>query len=444
MQLLPVLALTFALNAVTPAPAAKAAFDRAEKSLEANQLDAAVKGYQDALAATPKWAPALNGLGSALFKQNKRDEAISNFKAATEADPGFKLAWFNLGYASRKTNDFATAAQAYEKYTQLDPKDPDGFYGLGESYRQSNNPQKAIAAYEDYVKRETRASETKYVDKAKGFIAELKAAQAAPAAAPVAQPTAQPAAQPVAAAPVAAPAADPIPSAANRRVQDGDKLMGEKKYREASFAYQDAVNADPNNVEALSKLGTAYATLGYYAQAIDRWSKVVQYTNDPNLKSRHQDLIGKAQQKIAQLGGGSPQSQGKPPGSGPVADSTRAAARAWYEQGVKQITGRDYGNALQSLSNCLQLEPALTVGYVARGSALIGLRRFSEAAVDYQYAMKLDPNMAAPMYGLAEAYRGLNRPVDARTWYEKYVQSSASDVRPELQSDARSKLDQLR
>ena len=40
-------------------------------------------------------------------------------------------------------------------------------------------------------------------------------------------------------------------------------------YREASFAYQDAVNANPNDVEALFKLGNAYAVLGYYAQAIE-------------------------------------------------------------------------------------------------------------------------------------------------------------------------------
>ncbi|MER2566825.1 MAG: tetratricopeptide repeat protein, partial [Myxococcaceae bacterium] len=98
-----------------PSPTAKAAFERGEKALEGGNYDAAVNAYQDALKATPGYAAALNGMGSALFKLNKRDEAITQFKAATEADPGFKLAWFNLGFASRKTQDFATAAKAYEK-----------------------------------------------------------------------------------------------------------------------------------------------------------------------------------------------------------------------------------------------------------------------------------------------------------------------------------------
>ena len=42
--------------------------------------------------------------------------------------------------------------------------------------------------------------------------------------------------------------------------------------------------------------------------------------------------------------------------------------------------------------------------------------RFAEAAIDYQYALKLDPNLSAPLYGLAEAYRGMNRVDDARTF----------------------------
>ncbi len=430
---------------VNPSPAAKTAFDRGEKALEAGRFDDAVNAYQDALKATPNFAPALNGLGSALFKQNKRDDAVAQFKAATQADPGFKLAWFNLGYASRKMSDFATAAAAYERYTALDPADPDGFYGLAESHKALNDAPKAIAAYETYLAKEKRASEQKWIDKAKESIALLKAAQEKAAAEkaaaaqppPTTTPTTTVAAQPP-------PAAAPVPTLAQKRVQEGDRLMTEKKYREASFAYQDAVNGDPNNVEALFKLGNAYAVLGYYGQAVDRWTKVTQLSGDPAIKKSAQDNITRAQQKMAQAGGASPQEAGKPPGTGPVADQTRAQARQYYEQGVQLISQRRYGEALSNLSACLQLEPALAVGYIARGSALIGLRRFAEAAIDYQYALRLDPNMSAPLYGLAEAYRGLNRVDDARQFYQRYVASTANDVRPELQSDARLKLDQLR
>ncbi len=457
LMMLLVIALSFGARAapVTPSPAAKSAFDRGEKALEAGQYDAAIAAYQESLKATPGYAAALNGMGSALFKQKKAPEAIAQFKAASDADPSFKLAWFNLGYAARKSSDFATAAGAYEKYTALDPSDADGFYGLAESYKALGQNDKAISAYEAYLKKETRPTEQKYLDRAKEAIASLKAAPApaAVAVAPAPVPTATPAPTPVATAPAATPApaaaqptaAEPtnaLGGAAKKKVEEGDKFWADKKYREASFSYQDAVNADPNNVEALFKLGNAYAVLGYYSQAIDRWSKVQQLSPDPAVKKSAQDNIARAQAKIASTGA-SPQDANKPPASGPVADTTRSQARQYYESGVQLIGQRRYGEALNYLNECLKLEPALTVGYVARGSTLIGLRRFAEAAIDYQYALKLDPNLSSPLYGLAEAYRGMNRVDDARAFYQRYVASNSADVRTELQSDARQKLDTL-
>ncbi len=450
------------LMAAAPSPAAKAAFDRAEESLKSNRLGEAEAAYREAITGSPGYAAAINGLGSALFKQGRKDEAVSAFKDAIAADTTFQLAYFNLGYAARKSGDFTTAAAAYEKYTQLNPSDPDGFYGLGESYRQSNQAQKAIAGYEQFLAREKRPSEQKWIDKAKESIAALKAElAAAQAAQPVAAPQPATAPTPIAASPQPAPAANPQlspqpqstgiptggtpqPALAKTKIAEGDKFMGEKAYREASFAYQDATNADPSNVEALFKLGNSYAVLGYYAQAIEKWNKVAQISPDAAIRQSAQDNISKAQSKMAQLGGGSPQSQGKAPGTGPVADPTRATARRAYEQGVQQINQRNYPSAIQSLSQAIQLEPTLAVAYVARGSAHIGVRRYPEAAADYSYALRLDGNMASPLYGLAEAYRAMGRTSDARQYYERYVASTAQDVRTDLQQEARSKADKLR
>lgn len=455
------------LTAATPTPQARTAFDRGEKALEGGLLDDAANAYKEAIKLTPKYAAALNGLGSVLFKQGKREDAVAQFKAAIDADPKFKLAYFNLGFAARKLQDFQTAAGAYEKYTELDAVDPDGFYGLAESYRQLQQPDKAIAAYENYLKKEKRPSETKYVEKAKDQIAALKAdpqkqkdeaaAKAADAAktadatrtenpnAKTQEPAKTDGKQPVVVGILtSAPNASANPTLSSKRIADGDKLMQDKKFRDASFAYQDAVNADPNNVEALFKLGNTYAVLGYYSQAIDRWNRVAQMSTDPAIKKSAQDNIARAQAKVASLGGGSPQSQGLNPGSGPVADQTRAVARKAYEDGVKKINGRDYTGALTSLSDAIRSEPTLTVAYIARGSANIGLRRYAEAAADYQYAIRLDSGMASPLYGLAEAYRALGRNADARDYYERYVSSTAPDVRPELQNEARMKAEKLK
>jgi tetratricopeptide (TPR) repeat protein len=225
-------------------------------------------------------------------------------------------------------------------------------------------------------------------------------------------------------------------------VRDGDALMKERRYREATFAYLDATHADPSNVEALFKLGNAFAVLGYYSQAVERWNRVAQLTPDPTIRQSALDNVAKAQARITQQGG-SPQVQGVAPGFGPVADTTRTQARLAYEQGVQRIQARDYAGALQSLSQAIQLEPTLSVAYTARGSAYIGLRRYAEAAVDYEYALRLEPAAASPLYGLGESYRMLGRAAEARSYYERYASSTAKDVRPDLQAEARQNAEHL-
>lgn len=432
------LVLPLLLVAASPAPPqeAKAAFERGERALAEGKLDQAVAAYKEALAKAPGYAAALNGLGLALFKQDKKPEALQQFRAATAADPAFALAWSNLGFASRKTGDAAAAVAAYEKYTQLAPDDPDGHYGLAESYRMAGDAPKAVAAYEQYLAKEKRPAEQKWVQKAREQIAALK-----PIAATAPLPEASLGQAPAPAGPPAGGA--PSPMLAQQRIADGDQLMKSSRYRDATFAYQDAANADPSNTEALFKLARAFATLGYYQQAIDKWNRVLELTQDPQIRRGAQDNILRAQAKMAEVGGSSPQAQGAAPGSGPIADSTREKARKSYEQGVLQINSKDYAGALTSLTQAIQLEPTLAISYVARGSANIGLRRYAQAAADYQYALKLDAKLASPLYGLGEAYRGLGRPLEARQWYEKYIASQGPDAREDLRSEARKKLEKL-
>ena len=227
------------------------------------------------------------------------------------------------------------------------------------------------------------------------------------------------------------------------RIRDGDALMRERRYREAAFAFLDAKHAAPDHVEARFKLGNALAVLGYYGRAIEEWERASRLTQDAAIRQSAQDNVARARAKQAEAGT-SPQALGQTPGSGPVADTTRAQARRAYEQGVQHISQRAYAAALQTLTQALQQEPLLTVAYIARGSANIGLRRYAEAAADYQFALKLEPESASPLYGLAEAYRALGRNLEAKVLYERYSRSTAPDVRPELQEESRQKAERLR
>jgi len=227
------------------------------------------------------------------------------------------------------------------------------------------------------------------------------------------------------------------------RVADGDRLMQERRYREAAFAYLDAVHADPASVEANFKLANAFAVLGFFDQAILHWTRASERSSDAAVRKSAEENIVKARQRAQEVGGGSPPLQGKAPGAGPIADAARDRARAAYEAGVKQVTARDYAAGVKSLGTAITNEPTLTVAYVARGSALIGLKRPGEALLDYLYAHRLSPATASPLYGMAEAYRALGRIPEARESYQRYLESTAADIRPALQDDARRKLEKL-
>jgi tetratricopeptide (TPR) repeat protein len=425
------LVLALALSASPPSPAARAALARGDKALAANRPQVAAAAFREALAASPGWAEAHNGLGSALFRQGERQEALAAFRAAVAADPKLAVAWFNLGFAARKGGEGASAVEAYERYVALAPEDPDGYYGLAESLRQVGQRERALATYAQYIEREKRPAEQRWVAAARAHMAALQAEQAAVRAF-----------RPGAAEPQSVPleeGAQPHPGLARERIGEGDRLLRERSYRAAAFAFQDAVNADPTSVEALFKLGNAYAVLGQYRQAIGRWEQARALTGDEAVKKSAADNILRAEQKSVEQGGRSPQAAGLGLGAGPVSEAARARARQSYEAGVAHVGRREFPAALRRLSESIRLEPTLAVAFVARGSAQVGLRRYTEAAADYQHALQLAPELAAPLYGLAESYRALGRLAEARQYYARYAASRGSDVRPELQEEARQK-----
>lgn len=415
------------LGAAEPSPVARAAFERGEHALAQGKLESAARRYQEALKISPRYAAALNGLGSVYFRQGRREEAIAQFERATRLDPEFALAFFNLAFSARKKGDFATAASAYERYTVLAPEDPDGFFGLAESLRALGQEEKALAAYRTCVANEKLAPEQQR--HARAAIAELE--KNAPP-----EPSAEQAREvsPVAGEPLVA-----NPSLAAQSLEEGDRLMAQKRVRDAAFAFRHALNAQPGSTEANFKLATALAQLGFLPQAMERWEAVLASSKDAAVQKAARGNIERAKQRLA-----TPDAASPVPSLGPLSAADRARARKAYEEGVGRVGRRDFSGATRALSEAIALEPTLAVAFVARGSAHLGLRRFSEAATDYAFALQLDPELSAPLYGLAEAYRGLGRTREAKGFYERYASSSAKDVRPELQKDARTHAERLR
>lgn len=423
------LVLAASLGAVSVTPAARSALDRGQRALQGKRAAAAEKEYRKALEVAPGWAEAHEGLGRAHFLQGRSAEALIELEAAVAADPALTSAWLNLGHVARAGGDAARAAAALARYAQLVPGDPDGRWALAEASREAGLGAQALEAYRAYIKQETRPGERAFVVRAGEHVAALEVLVARSRGV-----------RPGSAEPQADERAERVenPQLAKARLDRGDTFMRQRSYRQAAFAYQDALHAEPGNVEGLFKLGNAYAVLGYYQQAMGRWSRASALTSDPAVKRSAADNLRRAGEKLI-AEGGSPQAAGRPVGSGPVPDAVRTRARQAYEQAVREIGERKYESAIASLSKCIQDEPSLAVAFVARGSAHVGLRRFAEAAADYHHARRLAPELSAPIYGLAETYRAVERREEARLLYTQYAASTASDARPELKEEARKK-----
>jgi tetratricopeptide (TPR) repeat protein len=299
-------------------------------------------------------------------------------------------------------------------------------------------------------------------------------AVANPSAAPAATPAATPAPLPVAVRP-------PSPAFLDK-LSYADRLFVAGDFRNALFAYQDAVYLDPSDARARVRLGRAYAAMRYPAQAHAQYEKALEL--DP--------AFGEARRAMEELRTppATPAAVAAPAKATPVvipaapvekvapapavsaephtqvrvyklpveADEPpprreAAAAEAQppdapspaqrYRAALDHMAKREFARAVTELDDAIAQDPRLAVAYVARASAQFGLARYREASDDYKAALGLDPSMATPLYGLAECQRLLGDG-GAAELYGRYAESRAPDVREDLRALAKKRATELR
>jgi tetratricopeptide (TPR) repeat protein len=282
---------------------------------------------------------------------------------------------------------------------------------------------------------------------------------------------------PAAPVPVRTPA--PAPSqAVVEKLGHGDRLFLAGEYRNALFAYQDAVYAAPRHPPARVRLGRAYLVLRYPAQAIVQAEAAL--AEEPDAVDA-KTLLEEARAAAARAQGAAagvqtttatpaaPAGDVASPRTGPrifkltpepnavaaaaassgtpAARTSRAATSAaaqHYRTALGLLQQTEWEQAATELTKAIAADPKLSVAYSARGSAYFGLARYREAADDYRTAVQLDKTLATPVYGLAECSRMLGEVREAAGLYEQYARSTAADVREELRTTAARRAQELR
>jgi len=212
-------------------------------------------------------------------------------------------------------------------------------------------------------------------------------------------------------------------------VAAGDKASAVRDLRAALVAYQDATREDPANPAVYVRLAGTYARMGHDAEAIEYFQHALKLDRR---NAEAQQGIAASRERLAML---SPAPAPRQPQPQPQAVD-EAGARERYTAAVALINERKYSEALVALDDALRKKPNYGVALVARGSAQMGLLHYDSAAADYAAARAADPSLASPLFGLAEAYRALGQPQKAAELYREYATSGAADVQPQLKDYA--------
>jgi tetratricopeptide (TPR) repeat protein len=118
--------------------------------LEETDVEGAIKGYADAVAADPHHADAHVNLGRLLHAQKRFREAEAHYVAALVARPTDATASFNLAVVLEDLGRFDDAIARYQETLELDPTVSDACFNLARLYEKKGEKVAALRHLKDY------------------------------------------------------------------------------------------------------------------------------------------------------------------------------------------------------------------------------------------------------------------------------------------------------
>jgi tetratricopeptide (TPR) repeat protein len=88
---------------------------------ETNNVDEAIKIYEDLLKKHADAAPVHTDLGKCYKIRGKASMAKAEFKRATEVEPTYAEGWYELGAMYQSDKEYDLASQAFSRFIQLAP-----------------------------------------------------------------------------------------------------------------------------------------------------------------------------------------------------------------------------------------------------------------------------------------------------------------------------------
>lgn len=115
---------------------------------QCGELDMAIAGYREVLAADPHQFDGLRLLGAALVASGNAASALETLDRAVEVRADFAEVWVFRGDALAQMGRHAEAAESFERATRLQAGDAAVWTALGAQCQASKQPERAFAAFE--------------------------------------------------------------------------------------------------------------------------------------------------------------------------------------------------------------------------------------------------------------------------------------------------------
>ena len=123
--------LRLCLEALASGRAPSALVATASVCMEVNDLDAAARDLDEAIALAPQWAAGHYERGKLGLRRDDMPQAARDFQAAADLLPGFAPSWSNLGATLGELDRPAEALAAFERALALEPASSQALNNVG-------------------------------------------------------------------------------------------------------------------------------------------------------------------------------------------------------------------------------------------------------------------------------------------------------------------------
>ena len=133
---------------------AAAHFERGKLWLRLDDMERASRSFRAAADRMPTFGSAWANLGATLGELDRPREALEAFQQALRCDPSSDQALNNVGVVNRELGNLAESEAAFQRVTQLAPDLAFGYYNLGHTLFLQGRYQAALSAYVEGQKRD--------------------------------------------------------------------------------------------------------------------------------------------------------------------------------------------------------------------------------------------------------------------------------------------------